>query len=78
MKYGTKKIQSRATEIKIVNCTVWYHRFKFQDCYRLINCILHFGILRMEKSNCFDIINSFCSTLNKLKITIGSSFAKLS
>ena len=33
----------------------------------------------MERSNCFDIINSFCrtGTLNKLKITITSSFAKL-
>ena len=31
MKYGTKKLQRRATEI--VNHR--YHRFKFQDCYRL-------------------------------------------
>ena len=28
MKYGTKKIQRRVTEI-------WYGRFKFQDCYWL-------------------------------------------
>ena len=32
MKYGTKKIQRRATEI--VNHMV-HHRFKFQDCYWL-------------------------------------------
>ena len=33
----------------------------------------------MERSNCFDIINSFYSTgtLNKLKITITISFAKI-
>ena len=54
--------------------------FKFQDCCWLIevSCIFHFAILRMERSNCFDIINSFCSTgtLNKLKITITISFAE--
>ena len=44
-----------------------------------VNCIFHFTYLRTERSNCFDIINSFCSTrlLNILKITITSSFAKL-
>ena len=67
MKYGTKKMQRRATEI--INHMVVE-----------VNCIFQLAILRIERSNCFDIINSFCSTgtlLNKLKITITSSFAKL-
>ena len=77
IKYGTKKMQSRATEI--VN-----HMVPFIYVSRLllveVNCIFHSTILRIERSNCFDIINSFCSTvgtLNKLKITSMSSFAKL-
>ena len=43
-----------------------------------VNCIFHLTILRIERSNCFDIINSLCSTgtLNKLKITITSSFCR--
>ena len=35
---------------------IWYHRFKFQDCYWLKLIIFS----RMERSNCFDMINSFC------------------
>ena len=27
-----------------------------------LNCIFHFTILRIGRSNYFDIINSFCST----------------
>ena len=27
-----------------------------------VNCIFHFTILLIERSNCFNIINSFCST----------------
>ena len=75
MNYGTKKIQRRATEI--VN-----HMVQYMYVSRLllaeVNCIFHFTILRMERSHCFDIINSFCSTgtLNKLKITITISSAK--
>ena len=33
MKYGTKKMLRRATEIFYV--IWWYHTFKFQDCYWL-------------------------------------------
>ena len=43
--------------------------------------LLHFSFNNFmhREINCFDIINSFCSTgtLNELKITITNSFAKL-
>ena len=35
-----------------------------KDCksYRTIDLIFHFTILSIERSNCFDIIYSFCNT----------------
>ena len=52
-----KKIQRRAKKLEIIR----YHRFKFQVEVE-IKCIFHFTILHIGRSNCFDIINSFCST----------------
>ena len=61
VKYSTKKMQKESN----------------RDCksYGTIEiCIFHLTILCIEGSNCFDIINSFCSTvtLNKSRVLLQS------
>ena len=66
-----QKIQRRPTKMVIK----WYHRFKFQVEVE-VNCIFHFTILHIKlfRHNKFLLQYQY---IDKLKITITISFAKL-